>query len=570
VLGWNKFIPLVPKMSVPIHSFTYTSADVLVIVSENGLHIIDTVGQLMEIYKLPNSNMKITAGDSVLYVYDNDDTKQEKGYAVYLLHDDISLVKLIELSTPVTSILESNGNVFIAVKNNIYSMDVGNKKMKHLVQLPEKDEKIISIATDYDNDILYFSTDNAIYGLKDTIAWRAIDQISGMLKYYYNELYVFNPEKNFLSAFHISTPLENESEKDETYLSAYNITNNQEKTSQIIDSVPITLPSHVSTVMPDIVHENQQPKRDEILETSTSVIKQPNQQETGVAVTSANQIEAIDYVSEAKALVDFFKIKRDDFTSVILQWDEQIRAIMKEIDNTAAAIVQTEKEMEEANNSTLLIDQNTITAFKNTLNGQRSLLKQLKKRQVDKGVEITKQLDDISKQYISAIDKTFGETIKKITPTSTFPSLSEKRVMVTFSDKIEALSVLRYLRTTDGLRFWYQNIETSFFEIIEERNQSIKGFMETDLKLSTQLKTLNDKLADYQKEPKVRKKEIKDVKKEISALEKERKNVVNQMKKSAKDFASYLKSYNKTIQTEYKVRIQNIIEEINYLFQENS
>ena len=70
--------------------------------------------------------------------------------------------------------------------------------------MKKSNEKIISMTYDYINNVLYFSTNDAIYAIKDNQAGCVIQQIGGLVKYYCNELYVFNPKNKFLISFYIN------------------------------------------------------------------------------------------------------------------------------------------------------------------------------------------------------------------------------------------------------------------------------------------------------------------------------------------------------------------------------
>ena len=205
LLGWDEFTPLESEMQAPIQSFAYTAADVLLMISGNSLCYLDSLGLPVKLFLLPNNNMGIVAGDNVLYVYDK--TKQKNGYAVYMLQENFSYLKVLELPAPINAVTEINKNLLFAVKNKICSVNLKNKTIKVLVQLPKANEKIISMAYDYGNDVLYFSTSDAIYTLKGKQAGCIIGQVGGLIKCYYNELYVFNPEKKFLISFYINDTL---------------------------------------------------------------------------------------------------------------------------------------------------------------------------------------------------------------------------------------------------------------------------------------------------------------------------------------------------------------------------
>ncbi|MDR1459026.1 MAG: hypothetical protein LBI60_02290 [Bacteroidales bacterium] len=541
-LGWQEFTPLEPKMQVPVYSFAYTQAEVLLLTSGNSLCLIDSLGRLAELFKLPNDNMGIVAGDSVLYVYDM--VKQEKGYALYQLQDNLTYQKLVELPYTITFVIETNGIILFSSKSSIFSIAVENKKIEKLIQLPNDNEEITSITMDNSNNVLYFASKNNIYGMKDRKVWSAVSELGGLVKCYYDELCVFNPEKRLLILFPIGVSNNEMSLKEDTTL---------------------------------VEHAELQPDMTQVASTTDSITsKQP---ETPPAKTQPQQpkateqpsdvTEAIDYVTEVKELVDLFRIKQRDFTNTVLKWNQQIEAVINEIDQTNAIIAQTEKELDDTKNSAATGVTQKVNALKSTLTRQRALLKQMKQKQVNKGMEIIEQLKDVAKQDAGDINRKFGEAGKKITPFTTFPALSEKRTKITFSEEIEKLTTSDYLKATNELRIWYYNAEKSFLDIINERNQRAQRFIDEDGKLSVQWQALRERLSEYQQEPKLRKKEIKDLKKEIATVEKERKNVAKQMKKEADNFAAYLKGYNKDIQTEYKTRIQTVTEEIDYAFRQN-
>ncbi|MDR1348796.1 MAG: hypothetical protein LBJ63_10330 [Prevotellaceae bacterium] len=199
LLGWQEFASLEPKIQVPIYSFAYTQAEVLLLTSGNSLCLMDSLGRLAELFKLPNDNMEIVAGDSVLYVYDK--VKQEKGYALYQLQDNLTYQKLVELPAPITSVVETNENILFSSKSSIFSINVENNKIEKLIQLPNDNDEIISITVDDNNDVLYFASKDNVYGMKDNKVWFAVSELGGLVKYYYDELCVFNSEKKLLILF---------------------------------------------------------------------------------------------------------------------------------------------------------------------------------------------------------------------------------------------------------------------------------------------------------------------------------------------------------------------------------
>jgi hypothetical protein len=215
LLKWEEIIPLEPKMEKPINSFTYTSDNLLVVVSDSSLCYMDEFSQLVELYKLPKKNMGVSAGDSALYIYDETiilpKTKQKlpktkQKYAIYLLPKNGKHFKLAELNTPITSVIEANKDILISTENKILSVNVETKQVKALINLHKTVGNIVSMARDFDHDIIYFTTKKGLYFYKEGKAYPVIDELTGIVRYYHNQLFLFNAEKQFLILFEIEAP----------------------------------------------------------------------------------------------------------------------------------------------------------------------------------------------------------------------------------------------------------------------------------------------------------------------------------------------------------------------------
>ncbi|MDR1341316.1 MAG: hypothetical protein LBK58_14880 [Prevotellaceae bacterium] len=480
------------------------------------------------------------------------------------------------MPTSITSLLESEESLFFSSKNKLFCIDIKNKKISELYSFPEKESEIISIANDNLNHALYFSTKDTIYRIFNNEIEIVNIDFGGILRYDGEGLLIFNPEQSLIVRLR-NNILYNTGQTPENPVAQSKeeatVAPDPVSTVTLPDSKSETLPDKVSVVEPSVsptktvVEEMPASKQAIDMETPVEKTQSPQAESSDPPATlPANVREAIDYVSEVKELVDLLQIKQKDFTNTILKWNQQINAVLEEIDHTNSAIAKTEKELEDTKNSAATGVSQKINELRSTLNTQRNVLKQVKQKQADKGTETVKQLQEIAKRDAGDIGKQFAETAKEITPTTTFPALSKKRTRVRFSEKPEKPNIVEYLKATDELPVWYWNVEKSFLKTIDEQNRKVQSFIDEDAKLSIRLQSLMEQLSEYQKEPKIRKKEIKDLKKEVAAVEKERKNVSKQMKKEADSFAASLKNYNREIQDEYKKRIQNVAEEINYSF----
>jgi hypothetical protein len=198
LLQWEELLPLEPAYEKPINSFAYTPDNDLIIISENKLYLLDRFNQFVELFKLPNKDMGLYVGDSIIYVYDNAINKQSK-YGIYMLNKDSEKYeKLIEFSTLISSVVEDQNKIYFSSENKIYVIDMENKKLDVLINLPQKKGKVISITVNPKDNILYFSTTDAIYCVKDGKAWCMIKEFGGIIQYFHNQLFVFDPENKFL------------------------------------------------------------------------------------------------------------------------------------------------------------------------------------------------------------------------------------------------------------------------------------------------------------------------------------------------------------------------------------
>jgi septal ring factor EnvC (AmiA/AmiB activator) len=89
-----------------------------------------------------------------------------------------------------------------------------------------------------------------------------------------------------------------------------------------------------------------------------------------------------------------------------------------------------------------------------------------------------------------------------------------------------------------------------------------------DSRLRKQLEPVENKLNELKPNAKQNKADITALKKEISRIEKERKKLADQMKDDRKELSSYLKQLSDKNQDSVGERFTDIIENINYSFQE--
>lgn len=314
-------------------------------------------------------------------------------------------------------------------------------------------------------------------------------------------------------------------------------------------STAIVTPQPVeSAILPNI-------QNDETTQPIISVFSKDNKSNQTII-----EIEAIDYVTNIKDLVICFDNKRTTFEHKLKAWENQLIPYIEEIGVNNRAINQTEKELNGTDNK------KTRKFLKLKLKNQKKVYTQSIKDFKLQGADIVEQLKTYNKQETESIHQQFKNTNIKIEPTTTFPAMSSVQNNIVFSNRIENLQTLIYLKPIEELLYWYQDVEYSFYKIIEFHNQKAKNTIQIDKELEVKQNFQNKQLIEYQKDKKKYKKEIKKLKKEIFQTEKERKDIANQMIENSKNLSAQLKEYHKEILKTFNTKMKTIIGKIDYNF----
>lgn len=204
MLGWGGIDPVGPKVAETISSFAYTPDGFLMIVRNRELCFMDSLGNVSRLFGLPDKFMGISAGKYVMYVYDQQNSNNK--YSLYVIAKGGKCARLFEVSAPIHSVVEVNNILLFASGSSLFSYDNKKKEMKALIAL-KRDKEIKSLTANALGNTIYFSTENAIYSLKDSCMLTITNDFGGVLKYYDNGLIVLNPEKKLVIRI---TGLENE------------------------------------------------------------------------------------------------------------------------------------------------------------------------------------------------------------------------------------------------------------------------------------------------------------------------------------------------------------------------
>ena len=196
LLGWGGIQTIGERISNSISSFEYTSDSTLMVIQNNQLSYIDSLGNSKKLYELPYRNMKIAAGDNVMYIYDQNEYVTK--HPVYVLAKGGRYIELMETPSLISAITEKDKYLLFASENVLFLLNINTKDLVSLAVLPDKSQRIISIATDPLSNNIYFSTEKAIYMLKEKGFGCVTEDFSGVIKFSNNSLFVFNPAKKFL------------------------------------------------------------------------------------------------------------------------------------------------------------------------------------------------------------------------------------------------------------------------------------------------------------------------------------------------------------------------------------
>ncbi len=196
LLGWGGIKPLGKQVtSGMIRSFAFSPDSLLMVIKGNEVCSFDSKGALTKLFKLPGNEMAICAGEKVMYLYDQGNTRSNK--AVYVLTQGGKYAVLFESVTPINAVAEWKNTILFASGNMVCQFDIKTKEHKVLATL-SKEKTILSITPDPATGRIYFSTSDAIYAINDLTAITISRNIGGLVKFYGGGLMVFDPGKKFL------------------------------------------------------------------------------------------------------------------------------------------------------------------------------------------------------------------------------------------------------------------------------------------------------------------------------------------------------------------------------------
>ncbi len=194
LLGWGGITSIGNKSNQNINSLAYSSDGLLFAIIGNYLCHIDKDGNWKNLVRLPSSQMSISSGRDVIYIYDHISASGK--YNAYLLAKGGKYRNLFTSPKPVNGICEMGDSIYIAVESGIYSYSHQTSKLIFLFAL-EKENIITSLSADTEKRILYFSTATGIYALKNrSLVKISADFPNSIIKSSGAGLLIFNPLEN--------------------------------------------------------------------------------------------------------------------------------------------------------------------------------------------------------------------------------------------------------------------------------------------------------------------------------------------------------------------------------------
>jgi len=202
-LGWGGIKQLGLDANGLVSSYGYTSAGFLLIVKDNTLCYMDTLGKLIKLIELPTSGMGLATGKKVMYLFDRN--RNDKQYRLYALAKGAKYKQLLVSPKPITAAVEMNDSLYIAIGSGVFSFSPTNNTL-NLVAGFQKESDIKSMTVDSTNNILYVATRDAVYAIQNNkITFVTGDFGGGYIKYFSDGLIIFNPEsKDIMRIVNIS------------------------------------------------------------------------------------------------------------------------------------------------------------------------------------------------------------------------------------------------------------------------------------------------------------------------------------------------------------------------------
>jgi len=279
-------------------------------------------------------------------------------------------------------------------------------------------------------------------------------------------------------------------------------------------------------------------------------------------------VNAMSYIIPVTDLISFFDTEFTSLAGIIQGWNQQIRNSIESVRQLKANIKEVDVRLMNKKNANTKGFDNEIVILNNQLTDYRLKYKLAKEGMLADGMNITKKLKEMSNELDRSIGTKFSNVGDIVRSTNPDPSSEIAKPITITKQKIDT-ELINYISPVTEMLFFCQNENIVIKNIIVTWNEDVIAINKKDAELIKHLEPLKKELTNYQLNPKKNKKEISSLKKQCSELEKERKGLAQEMGKDSKELSKYLDVICKDVQGSVKERYADIINNINYLYQDN-
>ncbi len=300
---------------------------------------------------------------------------------------------------------------------------------------------------------------------------------------------------------------------------------------------------------------------------------QPTESERGNDNPNAESevsVTAMSYVIPVTELMTFFDGEFNALTVIIHGWNQRIRNSLENGRQIKENITDVDQKLTDKKNADSKGFTNEIVLLKSQLSNYRAGYKKYKSDMLTDGATITKELKDLGSEADRSISSKFSKVSTMVKSANPDPSaeLTKTKAITIPKQKVDD-NVINYVSPAAEMLIFYQNEIKSIRDIILVWNEDVISVNRKDAELNNQLEPLNKELMNYQLNPKQNKLEINALKKQCATIEKAKKLVSQKIEKDSKDLSKYLDVIGKELQNSVKERFTDIIDHVNYSFQED-
>lgn len=282
---------------------------------------------------------------------------------------------------------------------------------------------------------------------------------------------------------------------------------------------------------------------------------------------STEENKAIGYAVYLNNLVIFFKDRSDYYTNIVKSWNEQMSDSISQINILNQKMEKIESEILSLENADSKAFSGDILSLKTQLNACRYLFKRLKMNVQLFGTKITQQLETFSKEDIRLTDDKFNTVIQQIKNAEPAPEANNQYVVINYPVQTINLQTLNYILPATTIIYWYRNKGISLKEVVKTSSDKVAQINLKDAALVEQLTQSKKDIETFKSDAKKNKTKISALKKNCDSIEKQRKIFAKQMETDRKQLSAYLKQMRLEVQNILKERYNDMIENINYMYQ---